>query len=256
MKGHPMDIITLALYLTAFLFGIVIGSFLNVCIYRIPEKRTAVTVPSHCMECGHRLGWYDLVPIFSYIFLRGRCRYCKAAISSQYPIIEGINGVLYVLIFAVNGIGVESGIYCLFTSALLVLSVIDWRTYEIPITINLFILTLGSIRVALDIRSFFDYLAGFFAVSVFLLMLYFVTKGRAIGGGDIKLMAAAGLLLGYKLVILAFFIGCILGSAIHLVRMRISGADKILAMGPYLSAGLFIAMLWGDSFIDWYISAL
>ena len=132
------------------------------------------------------------------------------------------------------------------------LAVIDWRTYEIPVKINIFILILGSLRVVLDIKNFSGYLIGFFLVSGMLLLLYIVTKGKAIGGGDIKLMAAAGLLLGWKLVILAFFIGCILGSVIHIIRMKLAGADKVLAMGPYLSAGLFIAMLWGNSFLDWY----
>ena len=132
------------------------------------------------------------------------------------------------------------------------LAVIDWRTYEIPVKINIFILILGSLRVVLDIKNFSGYLIGFFLVSGMLLLLYIVTKGKAIGGGDIKLMAAAGLLLGWKLVILAFFIGCILGSVIHIIRMKLAGADKVLAMGPYLSAGLFIAMLWGNSFLDWH----
>ena len=104
----------------------------------------------------------------------------------------------------------------------------------------------------MDIKNFSGYLIGFFLVSGMLLLLYIVTKGKAIGGGDIKLLAAAGLLLGWKLVILAFFIGCILGSVIHIIRMKLAGADKVLAMGPYLSAGLFIAMLWGNSFFDWY----
>ena len=106
--------------------------------------------------------------------------------------------------------------------------------------------------MVLDIKNFSGYLIGFFLVSGMLLLLYIVTKGKAIGGGDIKLMAAAGLLLGWKLVILAFFIGCILGSVIHIIRMKLAGADKVLAMGPYLSAGLFIAMLWGNSFLDWH----
>ena len=106
--------------------------------------------------------------------------------------------------------------------------------------------------MVLDIKNFSGYLIGFFLVSGMLLLLYIVTKRKAIGGGDIKLMAAAGLLLGWKLVILAFFIGCILGSVIHIIRMKLAGADRVLAMGPYLSAGLFIAMLWGNSFLDWY----
>lgn len=246
---------TYLIYALIFIFGITIGSFLNVCIYRIPRGETVVTTPSHCMTCGHKLRWFELLPLFSYIFLRGRCRSCKSQISPQYPIIEAVNGLLYVLVFTVNGLNLISIIYALFTSALLVLTVIDWRTYEIPISINIFILVLGCLKVVLDFNNFLDYLIGFFIVSGFLLVLYMITKGRAIGGGDIKLMAVAGLLLGWQLIVLAFLIGCVLGSILHLIRMKVSGADRMLAMGPYLSAGLFIAMLWGNSFINWYLSS-
>jgi len=207
------------------------------------------------MTCGHKLRWFELLPLFSYIFLRGRCRSCKSQISPQYPIIEAVNGLLYVLVFAVNGLNLISIIYALFTSALLVLTIIDWRTYEIPISINIFILVLGCLKVVLDFNNFLDYLIGFFIVSGFLLVLYMITKGRAIGGGDIKLMAVAGLLLGWQLIVLAFLIGCVLGSILHLIRMKVSGAERMLAMGPYLSAGLFIAMLWGNDFIKWYLSS-
>lgn len=248
------ETLTYLIYAVIFLFGITIGSFLNVCIYRIPRGETVVTTPSHCMTCGHRLRWFELLPLFSYIFLGGRCRSCKSHISPQYPIIEAVNGLLYVIVFAVNGLNIISIIYALFTSALLVLTVIDWRTYEIPISINIFILVLGCLKVVLDLNNFFDYLIGFFIVSGFLLILYTITKGRAIGGGDIKLMAVAGLLLGWQLIILSFFIGCVLGSVLHVIRMKVAGADRMLAMGPYLSAGLFIALLWGDSLISWYLS--
>ena len=135
------------LYVVIFLFGIVIGSFLNVCILRIPLKESIAKDRSHCMSCGYQLAWFDLIPLFSYIFLGGRCRKCKTHISLQYPLVEGLNGVLYVLIFLVNGWSIDSVIYCLLTSALIVLSVIDFRTYEIPMGVNLFILALGLIHL-------------------------------------------------------------------------------------------------------------
>ena len=125
-------------YIIIFIFGIVIGSFLNVCIYRLPLHESIITAPSHCMTCGRKLRWYDLVPVFSWIVLGGKCRNCKSKISVQYPIIEALNGVLYVLVCAVNGLNRSSLLYCLMTSALLTLSLIDWRTYEIPFGINVF----------------------------------------------------------------------------------------------------------------------
>jgi leader peptidase (prepilin peptidase)/N-methyltransferase len=244
------------IYIVIFLFGIVIGSFLNVCIFRIPKHQTVVTERSHCMTCGYQLSWYDMVPVFSWLFLRGKCRKCKEPISPQYPIVEAVNGLLYVLIFAVKDFTLESVLYCLLASALLVLGVIDWRTYEIPIEINIFILVLGIVRAVTDPKNWILYLLGFLSVSIVLWLILVISKGRAIGGGDVKLMAAAGLLLGWKQIILAFLLGCILGSIIHLLRMKISGADRTLAMGPYLAAGIMIAALWGDALINWYLTSI
>ena len=244
------------LYIIIIFYGIVIGSFLNVCIYRIPKKENIVTKRSHCMSCGHQLQWYELVPLFSYLFLNGRCKNCKKKISVQYPLVEAVNGILYVIIFMYNGINVDSLLYCLLTSALLVLSIIDFRTYEIPLGINIFIITLGFIRCAYDYSNFLSHIIGFFAVSVFLYLIIIVTKGRGIGGGDMKLMAASGLLLGWKLVILSFLIGCILGAVIHIIRMKVSKCDHVLAMGPYLSMGIFLSMLFGNQMINWYLSLL
>ena len=239
-----------------FLYGIVIGSFLNVCIYRIPAHESIVRVRSHCMGCGYQLRWYDLIPLFSWVFLRGRCRKCKQQISVQYPLVELLNGVLWCLIYWEYGFSVEALLYAFLFSALIVLSVIDFRTYEIPPGINLWILALGLIRVATDYVGWFDYLIGFFAVSAFLYLIYRITRGRGIGGGDIKLMAVCGLLLGWQLIVLAFVLGCIVGSVIHLLRMKISGQGHVLAFGPYLSIGVMLSVLCGRQMLVWYLSYL
>lgn len=247
---------TILLYIIIFLYGIVIGSFLNVCIYRIPKQENIVKIRSHCMNCGYQLKWYDLVPVFSYLCLGGKCRSCKKKISVQYPFIELLNGVLYCIVFAVYGISVEALLYALLASALITLSVIDFRTYEIPVGINLFILALGLIRIVADYANWLDYAVGFFIVSGFLYIVHWITKGRGIGGGDIKLMAVCGLLLGWEEILLAFVLGCIVGSVIHLVRMKISGQGHVLAFGPYLSMGVMITALAGDRMITWYLSCL
>ncbi len=241
-------------YVIVFLYGIVIGSFMNVCIYRIPKKENIPIVRSHCMTCNHQLKWYDNIPLISWvILLRGRCRYCKAPISPQYPLVEFANGVLWVLTAVVKGLSIDSLLYALLFSALLTLSIIDFRTYEIPAGINIFILALGLIMTVLHNAEWLDHVIGFLAVSIPLYIIILVTDGRGIGGGDMKLMATAGLMLGWKLIILAFALGCIIGAPIHLIRMKVSGADRVLAMGPYLSIGIFIAALWGNSLISWYL---
>lgn len=236
-----------------FLFGTLIGSFLNVCIYRIVEHEDLVWKRSRCRSCGALLKWYDMIPVVSYLLLRGRCRLCKDKLSVQYPLVEAVNGILYLIIMFTLGIRVTSLLYCFLASALLVLGVIDFRTYEIPPKINLFILVLGGIRSVLDYQNFQDHLLGLLAVSAPLTVLYYATDGRAIGGGDVKLMAVNGLFLGWELIIIAFVFGCILGAVIHTARMKISGVGHMLAMGPYLSAGIFIAALWGRQILAWYL---
>ncbi len=235
------------------LYGIVIGSFLNVLILRLPLKESITLKRSHCMTCGHTLSWYELIPLFSYLFLGGKCRHCKAHISVQYPIVEAANGILYVIFFLAKGITVETFLYCLAASALLALSVIDWRTQEIPLGFILFILTLGLVRLFTDLENWSQYVIGLFAVSVFLLLIDLVTKGRGIGHGDIKLMAATGLLLGWKLIIIAFIMACIIGTVVHLIRMAVKKVGRKLAFGPYLSMGICIAMIWGEQLVSWYL---
>lgn len=244
------------LFMIIFLYGIIIGSFLNVLIYRLPLKENIATNRSHCMKCGEKIKWYDLIPLVSYICLRGKCRHCGEKISLQYPLVEGINGCGYVLIFAVNGFSLLSILYSLVFSILIVITIIDWRTYEIPPALNYSIGVLGIVRVIYDIEHLLEYLIGFCAISGFLLLLFAITRGRGIGGGDIKLMAAAGLFLGWKKVLLAFALGSILGAVIHLILMKVRKKERMLAFGPYLSAGIFIAMLFGNEIIGWYLSLM
>lgn len=252
------------IYSIVFIYGIIIGSFLNVCIYRIPNE-TSIAGRSHCMKCNAPIKWYDLIPVFSYIFLMGSCRKCKTKISIQYPMIEALNGLLYVLVFYLCGFDTMKDIllssaYCLIISALLVLSVIDFRTNIIPFGINIFIAAIGVGIVLIkyfssgkNIDIIIHHAIGACAISFLLLIIFYATQGRAMGGGDIKLMAAAGLVLGWQAVILAFFLGCVFASIIHPIRMKINHLNRVLAFGPYLSAGITVSLLYGRQIIDWYI---
>ena len=147
-------------------------------------------------------------------------------------------------------------VYCFMASAFLVLSVIDWRTYEIPFGINVFLFVLGIAMAVLDRGNLVEHLIGMVCVSGVLEILYLVSGGGAIGGGDIKLMFACGLILGWKLTLLAFVLGCIIGSVVHIIRMVRKKAGRMLAMGPYLSAGILLAALWGNRWISWYLSLI
>lgn len=161
---------------------------------------------------------------------------------------------MYILIFWMYGVTIETLLYVLLFSALLALSVIDFRTFEIPFGFNIFIFCLGIVRVATDFTHWSDYIIGFFAVSSFIYLIIFLTKGKGMGDGDGKLMAAVGLLIGWKLVLLSFFLGCVFGSILHIARMKITRVDHVLAFGPYLSMGIMVSILWGTRLIDWYIS--
>lgn len=245
------------LYIIAFLYGIVIGSFLNVCIYRIPKEENLVSVGSHCMICGHRLKWYDLVPLFSWLFLKGKCRYCGGKISRQYPVIEGLNGFLYVLIFSVNGWNLDSVFYCMMASALLVISVIDYRTMLIPTGANVVIFIIGLLHLALHYEKWYYYVIGFFFVSLFLLLCAFlfraVTGKSGLGLGDVELMACTGLCIGWGHGLFAVVIGSILGVVIQGIKVLVTKENGKFPFGPYLAIGVLIATLWGNQIYQWYL---
>lgn len=204
------------------------------------------------MNCGYQLAWYDMIPVFSYLFLKGKCRKCGQPISKQYPIIEALNAVLYFVVFYVNGITFQSSIYCFVTSALLVISVIDFRTFEIPLGLTIFIGVMGIVCAAMDYKHISLYIIGMCSVGLFLEILFILSNGNWIGGGDATLMMAAGLVVGWKKIIVAFFLACILGAVIHSIRMKVSDEDHVLALGPYLAMGIYIVMIWGDKLINWY----
>lgn len=248
-----------------FLFGVVIGSFLNVLILRIPIGMDFKKGRSMCFSCKHTLAAKDLVPLFSWIFLGGKCRYCKAKISPQYPIVEALNGVMYTLIFLFvckGELTLSLLGCCAVFSALLVAAVIDWRTMEIPDSMWITVL-IGGIIVYIDeliaegfdLHCLIDRIIGFFAASGVLLLLAVVTKG-GMGGGDIKLMAACGFLLGWKSVLLALVLGGVVGT-LYIVFSAIKNKGKIkrkVPFAPHLAVGVIICMFFGNSIISWYLN--
>ncbi len=243
-------------YVLIFIMGLVSGSFICEVADRLPRHEDFIKGRSHCEACGTVLEWFELVPVLSYLFLHGRCRHCKTKLSPRYPLLELFNGCLWLWTAIVYGISTDTLLFCLLSSALLGLSLIDLKTFEIPVGFNIFILVLAVIRLFTAPGDLPGRVIGFFIISAPLLLISFLSKGKAMGGGDIKLMAAGGLLIGWKAVLAAFVIACILGSIIHLIRMKFFGAGRQLALGPYLAAGLFLSALYGEKLIELYINVI
>ncbi|MBE5874158.1 MAG: prepilin peptidase [Lachnospiraceae bacterium] len=178
----------------------------------------------------------------------------KVCFSCRAPVLPVLGGGVYLLVFLNKGSCVETVIGCLFSSVLIALSIIDIYSCEIPIECNLFIGMLGVLNAVLNSSRVWKFLIGAIVVSGLLLAIYFFSGGKAIGGGDVKLMAAAGLLLGWKCILLAFIVGCVGVTMIHPLRMKFFGGKRQLAFGPYLAAGSFIAYLWGERIILLYLT--
>jgi len=238
------------------LYGTVIGSFLNVLIYRIPRKEEFVKTRSHCMNCGYQLRWYDLIPLFSWIQLGGKCRACKTKISIQYPAIELLNGAAYLGIYLYFGLSWWTILACLVFSILLVIFMIDLRHMIIPNGLVVALLVIGVIGTIYS-GDYVSNLIGFFSVSSLLLVVAIVSKG-GMGMGDVKLMAASGLILGWQSNILALMLGAIVGSiiGIGLLGFGVINRKQPIPFGPFLTVGIMMAVLFGDRLIAWYLNLL
>ncbi|MBE6854677.1 MAG: prepilin peptidase [Ruminococcus sp.] len=264
-----------------FLYGICIGSFLNVVIFRLPKNESLIKRSSHCMTCGTKIRKRDLIPVFSWIFLRGKCHACGEKISSRYPIVETLNGLLYIAAFLSFDISAEAVVFCLFYSLLIVIGFMDWDTLEMDLRILglIALLTIPSILLALPGYAFtsasallealpkelIPRLIGGLCVSIPFFLIgeisgYIIKqrtgeKVRGIEIGDTLLMLAGGLLLGWKPVVAAAFIGIFLAAVCGMIMKAITGESKI-PFGPFLAVGLFIGSIFGESMIDWYLSFL
>lgn len=245
------------------IFGIIVGSFLNVCIFRIPLKQSIAFPSSHCFHCHHTLGGLDLIPLLSFIFLKGKCRYCGEKISIQYPMIELTNGVLYLLLFLKFGLSYSFIFYALFSSLLLVIAMIDFKTGIIPNKLIIFGILLGSIYLMMNwiINCTFliikDGILGFFAGALIILVIILISRG-GMGAGDMKLMGVIGLFLGLKGVVLTLFFGILMGGIIgaFLLMTKIKDRKSAIPFGPFLALGTFVSLYWGEQILNWYLSLL
>ncbi|MEK7747707.1 MAG: prepilin peptidase [Nitrospirota bacterium] len=244
---------------TFVIFGLLIGSFLNVCICRLPENLSVVFPRSHCPSCKKQIAAYDNIPILSFLFLRGRCRTCQLPISWQYPLVEALNAIGYFIILNHFGLTAETPIYAVFFSALLVITVIDLKHQIIPDVI-----TLPGIPLALLAASFalptgfvngvFGLLAGFGLFYLIATLSVLIMKKEGMGGGDIKLMAMIGALLGWKAVLLTTFVASLSGSVIglFLILTRLRSRTDPIPFGPFLVLGALIFIFFGNDLLNWY----
>jgi len=242
------------------IFGAIVGSFLNVCIVRMPKEESIVTPGSHCPRCNHPILFYDNIPFISYLALRGKCRYCKSSISAQYPLVEGITAISSLLLFLKFGPSLNYFFYFSFVAALIVVTVIDLYHQIIPDVISIPGIGVGLLG-ALIVPSitFFNSLLGILlgggSLFVVATLYQWLFKREGMGGGDVKLLAMIGAFLGWKSVILTILLSSLIGSITGMIIMVIKGKDFKYAIpfGPFLSLGAVLSLFYGQDLIKWYL---
>lgn len=262
------------LEISVFILGLVIGSFLNVCIHRIPREASIVSPPSSCPGCGAPIRPYDNIPLISYLLLRGKCRNCGMGISARYPLVELLNGLLYAAVLYSFGTGWHLPFLFAFVSAMIVITFIDLDFQIIPDVISLPGIAVGIAGASLFIPDPFGSagshqgapLVGFWnsligTASGFGLFFLIAALGKAMaktdamGGGDLKMMAMIGAFMGWKSVILTTFVGSLAGSVIGVGLMVLRGRERKMKMpfGPFLAAGALVSLFFGGRIVRWYL---
>jgi leader peptidase (prepilin peptidase) / N-methyltransferase len=256
-------------YLSVFLFGLIIGSFLNCIVYRLEKGDSFLRGRSYCPKCKHQLSWKDLIPLFSFFVLGGKCRYCKNKISFRYPLVELVTGIIFVLLFWkfgfdwLSGFGIWNFLYLSVISCFLIIIFIhDLKTYLIPDGVvfgaiavsGIWYLVSGIFFAAYTKYQILSTVYSAFGAALFFLAIFLVSRGNWMGFGDVKLAFLLGLFLGWPKILVGLFLGFFIG-AIMGVAMIIFGKKKMsseVPFGPFLVAGTFIALFFGQEIINWY----
>ncbi len=261
------------------LLGLFVGSFINVCIDRLPRRQSIVKPPSHCPACNHNLSILDLVPLVSYIWLRGRCRYCRAPIPLRLPVVEGTTALLFASLYWKFGLGLELGIFLVYTSLMIIIFVIDLEhqlvldrvTYPgmvIALTFSFFwpgireVTVFGGGAISQAVSSLageavaqaaISLIGGLLGLVVMLIPVIIYPPGM--GLGDVKLAALVGLMTGYPLVIVALLLSWIGGGlvAAMLLALKIKGRKDPIPSGTFLAVSAMVTLLWGESILRWYL---
>lgn len=268
MSDGPAEGIQIFAGILVFLLGLCVGSFLNVCIWRIPQQKSVIFPRSSCPKCGTRLKPGDMMPVLSYFMLRGKCRYCGERISAQYPLVEILTGVVYLVIYLKYGISVETvSLFYLF-SILITVLFIDLKHMIIPNGLVLLAMAGGMLPVIYNLfvpfllyqpSKWYTPLVGMFSASGILFVVALVGllvygNDGAMGMGDVKLFIPIGMFLGWKLALLALFLSVMLGGVTSIILLIVKTVDRKTAIpfGPFIVAGTFIAALSGYDILSWY----
>lgn len=247
-------------FIIIFTLGTVIGSFLNVCIDRIPREESIIYPPSHCTNCNNVLKWYDLIPILSYIFLKGKCRYCGEKVSIRHLIIEFVIGILYLMIFIQYGLSIEFVKFNVFISILAVIGMIDYDTTDIYSVTTLIGTIAGIIFLGIYIYNGMpvkNYIYGAMLGGGLLALISIVTKG-GMGLGDAEVCFVCGLFLGLKLTILMLFLSFIIGSIIGILLIAFGKKSRkdYIPFGPFIAIAAIITVFWGEKIYLLYTSLI
>ena len=251
----------IAVYVLFAIFGLCIGSFLNVVIYRLPNGMSLSFPPSHCTKCDYKLRWYDNVPILSYLFLGGKCRKCKEKISFRYPAVECLCGVLYLIsamLFYKKSIA-YAVVCALALSVLICVFFIDLEHMYVPDRFQVILLVLGIVAMFFDEVVWWEHLLGGALGGGLFLIIYLgaivFLKKVGLGFGDVKLAFVCGVLLGWKKIFLAIIIASLSACIVIIPKSR-KGEQKEFPFAPYIALGVAVALLIGEFIIKWYLGLM
>ena len=256
-----------ALFIFVFaLLGFTMGSFLNVCLDRLPRGESILNPPSHCQACHHRLAAKDLIPIFSYLWLRGRCRYCQAPIPKRLPWVELATGGMFAFLYGSYGLTPKLGVMVFYSCLFIIISVVDLAqglilnkvVYPGMAVALLFALFLPQPWITqLKFHGIANFAVGGSIGFVLLLLIAIISRG-GMGWGDVKLAALIGLATGFPLVLLALLMGAIIGGlvAVALLIAKKRGRKETIPFGPFLSLATLVTLLWGSSILNWYLGLM
>ncbi|WP_010099166.1 prepilin peptidase [Ornithinibacillus scapharcae] len=239
-----------------FILGLIFGSFFNVVGIRVPQKKPFIHDRSECPHCHHKLAWYELIPVFSYMIQLGRCRNCKQKISFIYPMMELLTGVLFALSFIHIGLKIELLVALLLISLLIIIFVSDLKYMLIPNKVLVFFLPLFIIlRIIEPLEPWWSPIAGAITGFVIIALIILVSRG-GMGAGDMKLFFVLGIVLGIKNVLIAFFLSCLIGALIGMLLLLFKRIDRKqpVPFGPYIVIGTLLTYFYGDVLLNWYLS--